>query len=655
MTLTAYRTRAGEITIDGDSYRVRGAIAGQSAVGSADERQSILDQPAIYTDFAGGMGASLWHVPGMYSWGRWVDTWSSPGMVLPSGELVEITDGWEPYALGTAATFELGNDLYICAGRIVHKCAGGTAALLTRAADLGGDIAARSAVNFKDAIYVGTSNLLTGAVGPLWKTTDGATWTSDPAVNRAYLANITWRPTGTPVNTLLGTTSAYQIRSVTGDPLVAANWGPTIDVGNSLRHIRSLVAAPRHVYIAKQEGVLDLDEYGNTPNLTPYWKDQFDVNNGAASVILEGYIYTSFQSGLVRVLLDGTRQDLPEMCGVGTGVSFSGPIIGRYTALAIWNDWLVAAVYNPGTNTSYIMFGQDRRVSGIAGPGPMLWHGAYGEVTGIVTHLRAHTPPTNDIVGPAYLWIGVTDNVGGQYHLYRQSLPRSGSAYQELLHSGAHRFRTSDVALYLADGWPDAPTARRAIWRYDVEAQRQVNSSIRVLANVDGADADLDGDPDWTEQMATNRNGRSTGIAPASMTSAARVQLQVELNGTATQPPVFLSLRVRADVNHELQDIRTYILDLRDGQETGADTAEVRAALARLRTLQRKVGRDAIRATVIDEFGARWQAMVVRAEWGEERRGPQDYAISPRISIRYLYRTIQYSVGDRYTEGHPYG
>lgn len=660
MIESPYRSRAGEITIDGESYRLRTNIGGQSDVGSADERQYLLDQPAIYADFSGGMGASLASRPGMYGWGEWIDTFSAPGMVLPAGKVYEfdVDGGYLGYDFGLSAAFELGADLYLCSGRGIYKCAGGTSASLTIAKDIGDGYATADAVVWKDAAYIGTYAVSTTAPDLLYRTVDGAVFTTTAGLKRKHLAVVTWRPTGTPIDVIIGTSTAFDVTYVSGDPMTAGDWkSPVIRIGSGLFHIRSMVAAPRRVFFGTQVGIRDFDEYAHAPNLTPSWRQRYDIDNGMATALLDNYVYASFVDGLERVALNGERQDIPEPCGVGVGLPFSGPVSGRYTALCTWNGWLIAAIWNQSMNKSYICFGQDRRVAGIEGPGPMVWHGAYTVLDGRVTKLYVHTPQGAALTTrTTYLWIGTANDATGSYHLYRQSLPKGGNAYQDLLYGGQHQYVATGAALYLGDGWPQNPTANRAIWRYDIEAQRMTGvQSVRVEANTDGADADLDGDVDWTEQALSNRSGRVSVIAPSSMGSSARVALRVLLDGTDEQPPVFLSLRVRADINHEIQDVRTYEIDLRDSQDTGIGTAEVRSALSRLRTLQRLAGIRSSRVTVIDEFGVTWQAMVVRIEWGQRRRDNDDYAVSPRLTIRYLYRAIEYSQGDRYDDGHPRG
>lgn len=658
MAVSPLQTRAAELIIDGESYRVRPRVTGHTEVGSADERQTILDVPGIVTWFPRGMGASVEGRPGMYDDGELIDTFSSPGYTLPAGKVYEYTfnDGFAGSDFGLSGTYMYGNDLRLVYGRAIYAVANGSATTMSLHADLGVNMSGQSAVTWKDAAYVGRVNTSTGAWGELFKD-DGTTQSSLTGINRRTLSTGKWRPDGVPRDVLLGTTSAFDIRWCYDDPGVDGNWFPSSPgtrITDGYHHIRSIAADSEHFWFGCQSGLHDLEASGYAPNRTPKWRARYDIDNGMATVVHGGYVYSSFIDGLVRMPISGGTD---EQCGIGTGLQYNGKGLGRYTALATWGQYVIAAVYNWNSRDSGIYFGIDKNIIGADVPGPMVWHGSYSpRIPGYITHIAVVTPQgAAETVRTSFLYYGSVDP-GVAYHMYQQSIPKNGSAYGELISGGQHTFAVTGATLRLADLYPEYPTARRDLWMIDSEQQRMTGvNSVSISTNSDGADEDLDGDLDWVERMTTDRNGRASQIVSTSLGSVARVRLMVELDGTEQQPPVWLGLRLRTDINHALQDVRSYDVLLRDGQNTGADTHEVRSILSRDRALKRLVGLHSTRVIVRDEFGVTWRAQIVGIGEVSAKQSENNWPTMPTVTIRYLYRTIQYDAGDHYDEGNPYG
>lgn len=611
----------------------------------ASPGQETTEDP-VYLNGGGGAGFTEQYVAGTYGWGEDVDT-LTPGVILPAGERVEVPlTGATGYP---ADSFELGPDLYFVYGRHCGKIANGTSTTLTTVNDFGANIQAETAVIFNGVAVIGTYLATTTAPDYIWTTADGSTWTQSADTKRRHLAVVQWDPNGVPAHTLVGTPSTYQIQwctAITAATIRAnANWTSALTIGDPYYHIRKLVAAPRHIWAQKQEGVFDIAAPSNSAvqaNLTPHWRNSYDIDNGRTGTILDGYLYAAHAYGIDRLALSGARQDIPERCEMGAHEPFSGPVYGRCVTMTSWRGFVIAAYYNRDRNLSYIMFGRPSE----RGDRPVAWHGAYSVVPGEVMHLKVHSPTSTPNV---YLWIGTQNLAAGTYHLYRQYLAKSASAYQELLSGGTPRFQ-STFSYYVPDGW-DAPTSRRVPYRYDVHADRLSGSTgVAVYANFDRAASGST--TTWALQGTVFNSPRSSFVPASVDTSAYRVDYKLVGQGEVLAPPVLRAFQPRADVNREQDPVWTVRLNLSRGQAlrslgTAPDDPDI--TLDRLWTLQSE---SATPIAMISPTGNEATVQILpglTVEEVENRDGTWDKLVTLRL--RLLYGIWYWDSGVTYDSG----
>lgn len=657
--------RGTTIELNGQGFQVVGVVGGKADVGAADEQNFLLDVPAVYADCSGGLGATERHIPGMYSWGRFIDTFSCPGVVLPAGKLIEIMPDEEKFQFGLQASWVMGSDLYLGVGRHIKKIAGMTGTTWTHFYDTGPGVSVWSVKKFNGKVAVGTATTGFFSVDKLTVIDESTLAVNTYAsVLRMNLATVTWAPTGTPRETIVGNPDGSTLRYCTGDITVDANWVPAagspIPVGNSSYTIFTIAGAPRHVYVGTTGGLRDINAYGETPNLTPYWENSFDINSGQTVMVMDDHIYTNHGFGAERIPITGERQDIPEQYQPGIGLPFTGPMQGRITRQCVWgNGWGIAAIANVGLNESYICMFKDKLKAGVDVPGPVVWHGAYAVIPGTCSHLNVISPPG----GQPFLLIGGVDSITNEVKVYRQSLPQAPNSLQALRTGEAHEF-ASEAKIYFADGWMEYITGNRAASRFDIVAAEMTGTPIiTVSANIDDADTSTAANVSYDEfgkayerWGSSRRNGRVSRRTRRTWPSAATLKFLVTLTGSATSPAVFKALRVRADINFENPDVRTYVLDLRNSQETLAGTIELKGALARLNMLKQLVSLRSTQVAMIDEFNETWQVSVLQIAWEEKGLTSSDWGITASIQVRFLYRTgVTYRGGYNYNELNPWG
>lgn len=510
----------------------------------------------VYGNFGVGAGFTEQHVPGGYGWGDDVDTLTH-GIVVPAGKRIEITGGYNGYADGLTCMFEFSGDLFLCSGRAIYRCTGATSTSLALVHDLGPGIAAQCAVVFDDSIYIGTYVAATGAPDYIVKY-DGTTFTTSANAKRRHLAVVEWDPNGAFQRTLVGTVTTYQIQWVVtgGDPLDNADWTSPLQIGHSYYHIRKLIAAPRHIWAAKQEGVFDIiapSDNAVHANITPHWRDSYDIENGATGAILDDHIYVAHALGIDRIPVAGLKQDIPEQCEFGVNIPFGGPVYGRPVAMTAWRGKLWVGYYNSILDTSYVMVGKPRLEPNPYGP--VEWHGSYSTVPGRITFLGINSPSVPQL-NESYLWIGTAVGSTGAYPIYRQYVAKSGSSYQELL-SGAQPQFQDMFTWYVSDGW-DAPTSRRFPYRYDVHADRlDSGTQVSVYANFDRA-LDSSDQTDWVLQGTSYESPRTSFIPASIARTSFRVDFKVVGQGTELAPPIFRAFQPLADVNREQAPIYAF-------------------------------------------------------------------------------------------------
>jgi hypothetical protein len=190
---------------------------------------------------------------------RWLLDAVDPALVVPP----DYPDGWPKLVT------------FAGAGQLVLKCTGPNAGDWVVSKDLGsydpgdgGGIAPDEAVKAVRFWPAGTESkdtlLVVTRSGALWGTTDGgATWTKgeQQAFSVTVLRDELWIADGR--NT---------IRSCTADPLVAANWGAQITVGDASQAITNLEVLDDTLYAFKTNGIFTLGVDGSG---APVGQDKF--------------------------------------------------------------------------------------------------------------------------------------------------------------------------------------------------------------------------------------------------------------------------------------------------------------------------------------------------------------------------------------------
>lgn len=553
---------------DGDGRAVQGGYGPADAGQPVDGSRGV---PITLGDFSSGMGASQAGDgdQGLYSYGTNVCTrW--PRVVMPAGLATEISVTVSG-ATEITSSVEQDGHLYLLAGRYALKIANGTASatISTADQDLGAAFLSADAVNFDGNAYVG------GTGGFIWKLATGGTWSQSADTKLKHLATVYWehaangaggfdtvgseRLVGTDV---LSVTSPTTFRHVPAgsDPKVLANYSSAIKVGDTSFPITSIAAANRHVWFCTQGGVADVMANGYSPILNPYFKQQFDVLNGAVSMYLGGLLFVSHVQGLDRVDVSGNRMDAPDWVMPGAGRANETPIYGRVSAMTTEAGWVVASVYN-GTD-SYVVYGRE------SGPRGMDWHGAELVVTGErVSHLRVASKSPGGSSQPCIWVCSVTG--AGAVKLRWLSIPKAASPLQELLnnlsaagvYTGTHRWATS-WSLTLSDlTWGDE-RLRKILTGYFARADRLTSATyLKVFARKEaGAYAQQgSGDPSLAIMRRSPRSellSVETGIDRT--TQGHTIGLRLDGVGTSTTPAVLREFTARALLRPELLDTRHY-------------------------------------------------------------------------------------------------
>ncbi len=628
----------------------RGAAQMISKYGPSNESETgvIRDVAVTMDNFIAGFGHSqrVEGSPATYAWAENLCT-RSPRGVVPSGELALAAVLGPIGAVRTS--FELDGGIYFCTDIGVIASSIDGVFDPTVFATLAGSFAFRSSAVFQGSAYIGGGSGTSG-VHNVHRLT-GSTLTELAGIARRHLVTV-YSVTADNVGAerLWGTDGASSIRYTSADPSVAGNWSSSIAIGDSTYPILAMPATNRHVYPVKQDGIHDLDELGYSPNLTPAWKDVLDPNTGQAALSHEGYLYVSQGlRGMERIDLGrgSVRRDTPEWCQPGYGLPNETPINGYISASCTDQGWLVVSVHNPNNGCSYIMYGIDRRLVGLDGVGPLLWHGAETVIQGtpsqpaVVTNLRVAVPTT---LGHPYLWISVFK--GGETQIYRQQLPTCDSPLSDLKFGGTYRFASQGSLYTTAQDWGQQySTQPKQIWQYDVRADNMpTGSSLDVYASDAGDTYAFDG------RMTTGPRAR---IGPSSAVAHA-LALRLDLRSLASDPIIFRGLTVRAMVLAEQNEYIPYDVEfgsnvpLQNGEMDDRDAWRVKARLQRLQ--------QSVPFMAIDHHGRR---MLVRMGQGidfNEAEGDEygRWRIRARFLLRVLRRPIAYGSGETWGGGGQY-
>ncbi len=518
----------------------------QSRYGPSNEQETLVirDVPVVMDDFSGGFGYSQrWDVPNTYAWTEGL-TCRNPRVVVPAGELTMVTD------LGVIgrvkSSVEFNGQVFwgTEAGRIIVASNGTGTPTVT--ATITGAPALKSACTYNGDAYIGsTGNLIRiNSVGSITELT---------GITRPYVASVfTVTADNVPAYRLVGNDSNSTIKYTSGDPSVAGNWGAAIPIGDTTFPITGITASNRHVYFLKINGIHDLDELGNSPNMTPYWRQTLDTGAVQIALIQDGFLYaTQGRRGLERInLAQGPiRRDAPEWCHPGFGIANETPIQGYPTAIVNEQGWLCVAIFNPVNGKSYIMYGKDRRSLGIDGPGPILWHGAEAVIVpsgantwAEVTDLHVSVPTTGNPV----LWISVFQQTSQHLEMWKLDLPKAASPLGDVFQGGAHRFTTAGSLYCTSQDWGQQYSAlKKHIWGYDIRVDNASSGTrdIDINSNDSGGAYSLEG-------TAGTSPLSQLGV-PANIpliTEGTSIGLRLDFTAQATSVPIFRGIQIRAGV-----------------------------------------------------------------------------------------------------------
>lgn len=579
---------------------------------------------------------------GGYSHGENVTT-LTPGIVMPSGKIEEITlPAGVTTALYDAEVYD--SDLWVSTGgRYLANVTNATGTSAVIGADLGSGYTSNS-------LHVFDGNLIVSGAGSgsIWKF-DGATFTQGTGVTRSRLDSVYWTvggqtasggsagTEGTGAFRLLATntsgTGFYHLASG-ADPLTAANWSSLIPVTSSVYPIQSIVAANRTAWFSTPAGVIAVDGLGYAPNITPWAQRFYNASSGAAVMYHDGYVLYGHRHGLALVPTTGERQDTPVWLQFGDGTANGTPIYGRPYCIDTAGSCVYVAYGDAGS--TYIM------ALRITSDGP-IWSGSERTIPGEQpTMLRVM-----DLGGRPYLVIGTTDT-GGTPHLYRQSLPLTGSPYGDYLQNTAHEFET-DWSITLSK-WDLNDSAPKEVHQYEIITENLGDSkSVTVNVSTDGAA--------YVTQGAASVSPRQV-ILPETDASAG-TDVQIRLNGTnpSDDPIVLRMVGARMSVQPEPIESIDYTFIIRDEGEELRNTAIKRGrnAKADFRAVLALPRQGTV--TVSDQFGDTMRGRVrsiMQADVHEEAKGKPWTAI---VQMRFVVieRIVRYDDGDLWDSGLTYG
>jgi hypothetical protein len=630
------------ISINGLEYTLfqfsaAGRAQAQGRPPGGDEQTSIpqlsgepvdpSDEPLPMDTFHLGAFYSWRLLAGTYAWAQNGDA-RIPRLVLPGPFVNALT-------LPGAADYprcakDYGGDLYIGCGRYIYRIAGGTGAAV-QDQDLGAGVVAWSLETFGGALYCGTSVGSTSASAPekLWsKAAPGAGgWTNTAGLLRKSLA-VAWYQTSGSLGyvgsfQMIGQDTASSVRNVATAPMTPANWGASVPIGDTTYGINRLIADQTHVYIAKTNGLHDLDGIsGRTPNLMPFFASGVDDENGIAGHSSGGFVYVNHLSGLFRLDVSGAASSRLVTVTPGHGLPNETPIRGKIIASTSWGAWQIVAVYN-GVDT-YLCWGRDimQGDAGVSpfgygygygpspaamGPSPMLWHGGIIYLPG----QRCYLLYISALNSPPRLWFGNGTQMGWCV------LPRTENPLQD----SEYRWAQTWSLFIPGQDWGHPATPKE-------------------LLQVDLEGDNLGGGAEITVNMNAEQGPYAVwGVANTSPQSmlpfvqpfiGRRLGFRLDGLNTSTTPAILRVLMPRAQVRTAVRMLRTYQILLGFGNQDRFGGQGIGRAIEEYRTLSRL--QTAGPCTVRDEFGETYTCLVIppvsrqvlylRAESGRDTNEP---------------------------------
>jgi hypothetical protein len=567
LSLHVYRDRTHRIRV-----RRRAAPAEES------QQARYRETAKVWRDYRRGAGFEVADegTEGGYGWGSFVSTWAR-GIVGPSGYVEEL-----PLPPGTVSrfnrSFELAGHLwYTCLNQRMLK----VDQLLYGPYDAGVTMTAgaqtQDAIIFKDKAWIAN-----GGSARIWSF-DGTTWlpaTDD--VIRSRLCTTNWMIGGQMAGADMGIGKSYPViigyadglYHCTGDPGTAADWvGPNV-VGNAGAYgVQRLISTSEAAFALTPGGCYLLTGGGRMPNLSPWWADQYDPDNGGYGIFYDGWLFAGTAYGLDMISPDPSRLGLQQWCQPGAYESHeNSPVYGRPVAHAIIDGWLFVAFKSP--TKSYVMRGKLAERLGMRNRNPMVWYGPEFECAGTIRDIRVVSP--RDTSHPRYVYYA-TDDASGTPHLYRQDFPREPTPYAAYRRGSPWRAYPSWSLTESAEdlGDPDAPKVARF---YGAVAENLGDGNALTISTSTDVEASVD-------QATLTTSPRDYAVAD---TTSARGHM-VTVTATAVndpERPVFVrATKMRGTVNDEKTLVCTVPVEI------GKDTAGNNGANGELRDARSQAAR----------------------------------------------------------------
>ena len=569
----------------------------------------VSEEPLVLDTFHLGMGYSWRLLQGTYAYAINADA-RFPRLVLPGPQ---VTSTALPVGVTSAPRCgqDYNGDFLFGAGRYIYQIPGGTGAP-TQVADLGAGVFAWSMDTFLGNLYVGTSatDTAAGAPGPLWQNAAGA-WTGG-GPNRKAIAHAWYQAQASGsvgAWQLIGSDTVSSVINCATGPMTPGNWGASISVGDTTYPINSLVSDQAHVYVAKTNGLHDVDgATGFTPNLMPFYESAVDTDNGTASITANGSVYVNSITGLFRLdVSGGSTTGRITTVTPGHGLPNETPIRGKITAMTSYGPWVIAAVYN-GVDT-YILWGRDIRQGDAGtspfgygagygpspsaiGPSPMLWHGALIFLPGQVCRMLA----ISGLTSPPRLWLGTYSPLSAQAQVAWAILARTENPVQD----AEYRYATSWSFFIPGQDWLH-PISVKDLLQIDIQADGLgIGSSVAVQVAADG------GAP---MSFGTADESPLSYVIGTQDVFGRRLALTLQGTNTATSPPMLRAISPRAQIRPQLRRIRTYQVLLGEGNVDRFGGRHIGRPLTDYQQLEPMQwgGRQTLR----DEFGETYAVLVL--------------------------------------------
>ena len=576
----------------------------------AGEPLDVSEEPLVMDTFHLGFGYSWRLLAGTYAYAENADC-RFPRLVLPGPLMTEVT---LPAATGVGSPRcgqDFGGNFYIGAGQQIYSIPGGTGAPVA-VRDVGAGNVAWQMDTFLGNLYVGTSVGQTSASppGPLQQLAAG-TWSAGP--NRKAIAHAWYQAQATGsvgAWQLIGSDSPSSVRNVAANPMTDANWGASITVGDSTYAINSLVSDQGHIYVAKTNGLHDVDgTTGFTPNMMPFYEAAIDDENGIAAINANGSIYVNDISALFRLdVSGGSTTGRILTVTPGHGLPNETPVRGKILAQTSYGPWVIASVYNGAD--SYIMWGRDIKQGDAGtspfgygagygaspsaiGPSPMLWHGALILLKGEQCRMLA----VSGLTSPPRLWVGSWRPSDSTAHLRWGLIPRTENPMQD----SEMTFATDWEVHIPGQDWGH-PVTTKDLLQIDVQADGLLSghSTINFTTGADGGSL---------QDFGTASDSPQSTVVGATDFFGRRIALCMDGTNPSYAPIAVRALMLRAQLRPALRRVRTYEVLLGEGNLDrfgGRDITRSQNEYWKLEPLQWG-GRVKLR----DEFGEGYSVLVL--------------------------------------------